>query len=298
METAKLYKDLKPLLFSLAYPMMGSVMDAEDIVQEAFLTLQEAQNDKILNIKAYMCRVVTNSCINRLKSAIRQRETYVGPWLPEPYATSNDSNDPLDNYISKETLSTAYLLLLQQLSAIERVVFLLREVFHYPFKDIATIVDKSSVNCRQIFYRAKRSIGDISDNNITTKTNTGPLVEQFVQALVIGNIARLLDILSSETVLFTDGGGKTNAAIRPIIGDDRITRYFTAIRSEVPQNFTCEISEINCYPGIILKVEEHTFAVITFQIRNGVISNIYISMNPDKLLHFNRNGMMLDEKNN
>ncbi|GIP33603.1 RNA polymerase sigma-70 factor [Paenibacillus sp. J2TS4] len=288
METEQLYNDLKPLLFSLAYRMMGSVMDAEDIVQEAFITLQNAQSDEVLNIKAYMCKIVTNSCINRLKSASRQRETYLGPWLPEPYATNGDSKDPLNNYISKETLSTAYLLLLQQLSTMERVVFLLREVFQYPFNEIAEMVDKSSGNCRQIFYRAKRSIGDISDKNIPSKTNTGPMVEQFVQALVTGNMDRLLNILTSETVLFTDGGGKAKAAIRPIVGQDLITRYFTAIRPEVPQNFTCDILEINGYPGIVLKVMDYIFAVITFQIMDDRISNIYILMNPDKLLHFNR----------
>jgi RNA polymerase sigma-70 factor, ECF subfamily len=289
IETEQLYKDLKPLLFSLAYRMMGSVMDAEDIVQEAFVTLQHAQSDEILNRKAYMCKIVTNSCINRLKSASRQRETYMGPWLPEPYAMSGGSQDPLNNYISKETLSTAYLLLLQQLSAMERVVFLLREVFQYPFNEIAEIVDKSSVNCRQIFYRARRSIGDNKDLNLLSNTNAGPMVEQFVQALVTGNMDRLLDILTSDTVLFTDGGGKTNAALRPIVGQDRIMRYFTAIRPEVPPNFTCDMMEINGYPGIAIKAMDHIFAVISFQVRDDRFSNVYVLMNPDKLLHLNRN---------
>lgn len=289
MNTEQLYVELKPLLFSLAYQMMGSVADAEDIVQDAFITLHEDQSDHIQFIKAYMCKVVTNKCLNKLKSTSRQRELYVGPWLPEPLVTSGvNSNDPLQLYISKEMLSTAYLLLLQQLTAVERVVFLLRELFHYPFQDIAAILDKSSGNCRQIFYRAKKSIGSSSSSKLTPQEIASPMMEEFVNAIISGNINRMLAILSTETVLYTDGGGKTNAALRPIVGQNLIIRYFTAIRPEVPSDFTCDVVELNGNSGIVIKSGELTFSVITFHIKDNVISDIYIVMNPEKLRHFNR----------
>lgn len=289
MNTEQLYVELKPLLFSLAYQMMSSVADAEDIVQDAFLSLQEDKPNDVRFVKAYLCKVVTNKCLNKLKSTSRKREVYVGPWLPEPLFTGGmDAGDPLDRYISKESLSTAYLLLLQQLSVVERVVFLLRELFDYPFQDIAEIVDKSSGNCRQIFYRAKKSIGMRTNMALAPAEIANPMTEQFANAIASGNIQRLLMILSTETKLYMDGGGNVTTALRPIVGQELIVRCFTAIRPKVPGEIVCEVREINGNPGILVKLGELTFSVISFNIKGKAISDIYIVINPEKLAHFNR----------
>ena len=157
MDTAQLYETYKPLLFSIAYRMTGSVMDAEDIVHEAFLTYSRIRNVKVIeNEKAYLCRVVINSSLDKLGSAASKREVYVGEWLPEPIV--ENTNEPSQIYLMKESISIAYLLLLQQLSAVERAVFILREVFQYSYDEIGEIVEKSPSNCRQIYHRSKKSI--------------------------------------------------------------------------------------------------------------------------------------------
>ena len=158
-----LYSTYKPLLFSLAYRMLGSVMDAEDIVHESFLALRKTGWEHVCNIRAYLCKIVTNRCLDHLRSSANKRELYPGPWLPEPLVgeagSVGEENDPLQSYVHKESLATAYMLLLQQLSYVERAVFLLREALQYDYDEIADIVGKSSVNCRQIYHRAKRSLG-------------------------------------------------------------------------------------------------------------------------------------------
>lgn len=289
MDTEHWYKELRPLLFSLAYQMMGSVADAEDIVQEAFVSLQEAPNCRIHNMKAYLCRTVTNRCLNKLKSASRQRETYVGPWLPEPYVMGQgQENDPLDEFIAKESLTTAYLLLLQQLSLNERVVFLLREVFQFPFQDIAELTDKSAGNCRQIYSRAKRKISEARDETKKMAPPGLPAAEIFAQALVSGNLTKLMEIVTAETTLFTDGGGKFKTAIRPIYGSTLIGRFLEAVRPMMPPHFHCEIQEVNGNPGVIIKTGDQVFSVVTFQAAREAITHIYIVLNPDKLLHVYR----------
>ncbi|ANA82510.1 RNA polymerase sigma factor SigJ [Paenibacillus sp. FSL R5-808] len=269
----------------MSYQMMGSVMDAEDIVQDVFLSLEEGDGTQIRNAKSYLCKMTVNRCLNKLKSASRQRETYVGPWLPEPYAAVSD--DPMDQYIIKESLTTAYLLLLHQLSDMERIVFLLREVFTLPFSEIAMIVDKSEGNCRQIDYRARRSLAQQPETRSEVRAVGVRHVETFIQALATGNMNLLLDILKVDATLYTDGGGKAQAALRPIVGSKIVARYFEAIRPKVPQDFVCELREVNALPGIVIKTGPFTFSVISIQIENDLISNVYIVMNPEKLLHFN-----------
>ncbi|WP_274364055.1 RNA polymerase sigma factor SigJ [Paenibacillus thermotolerans] len=291
METGVLYSELKPLLFSVAYHMLGSVTEAEDLVHEAFLSLEETPSGHVRNVKAYLCRTVANRSINRLKSAANKREVYTGPWLPEPVRTGaapTPGNDPLHRVVMKESLSTAYLLLLQQLSATERIVFLLREVFQYPFDEIADIVGKNANYCRQIFYRARKSLSAGKRETTVSPDAVEPaLVGRFVDALLSGNVAGLVDILSADSVLYTDGGGKVKAAVRPIIGPDRIIRYLAAVHPEVPAGFTCRVGEMNGGLGVELKASDYTFAVITFQCKSGRISDVYIVMNPEKLAHFN-----------
>ncbi len=296
----ELYVSCKPLLFSLAYRMLGSVMDAEDVVQEAFLYVNETKLDHVKNIKSYLCKLVTNRCIDRLRSASRQREVYVGPWLPEPLVAERDSeSEPSLRYLQKESISTAYLLLLQQLSWTERAVFLLREVLQYEYDEIAEIIGKSSTNCRQIFHRAKRAVSGLSapaDERPSaaepscrsphpSQEQTADLVERFVQALTTGNVGQLMDILSADAVLYSDGGGKVSAAVRPVQSAERISRFFEGLMAKLPKAFTYRLAEVNGQPGIVCYFGKQPAYVFSFHMREERIDAIYIVANPDKLKH-------------
>jgi RNA polymerase sigma-70 factor (ECF subfamily) len=269
--------------------MLGSVMDAEDIVQEAFLTLYKSDSDHVHNMKAYLCKVVTNRCLEILRSTSKQREVYVGTWLPEPLVTTvRDETDPMQLYLQKESVSTAYLLLLQQLSYVERAVFLLREAMQYDYEEIADIVGKSSTNCRQIFHRAKRSLSvhnvpdhwDHSDREKTTN-----LVDQFMNALTLGDAAQIMKFLSADAVLFTDGGGKVNALAQPLHGHERISRSVAGFLRKWPGSFTCHFAMVNGLPGIVVYKDEKTWSVLSFKIQHGHIVHLYFVVNPDKLTH-------------
>lgn len=292
----QIYLSYRPLMFSLAYRMLGSVMDAEDVVQEAFLYANETNLDHVHNPKAYLCKIVTNRCIDNLRSSSKKREVYVGPWLPEPLITTNDDHriTPDLAYAQKESLSTAYLLLLQQLSWVERAVFLLREVLQYEYDEIAEIVGKSSTNCRQIFRRAKNAINlpperdgepKLQPNNKPVMEQTSAVVEQFVHALVSGNIAQLLTIVKSDAILYSDGGGKVKAAINPIIGAERIAMFLSGVLAKLPEGYRFTLTTVNEQMGIVAYVNDQPNNVLTFQVEDGQIKTLYLVVNPDKLRH-------------
>ncbi len=279
----QLFTTYRSLLFSLAFRMLGSVQDAEDILQEAYITWSEQTIDQIQNPKAYLCKIVTNRCMDLLKSARKQRETYVGPWLPEPLITDN-KEDPALHYVMKESLSTAYLLLLEQLSETERAVFLLREVLQYEYESISEVVGKSSTNCRQIFHRAKKAIGDHASDQVSPP-KASALTEQFVSAVVSGNVTRLLSLLAVDATLLSDGGGKVKAAVFPIVGSERISRFYMGIMAKATEDFSFKFTNVNGEPGIVLYAENQVFGVLSLQIKNNLIQTIYWVVNPDKLTH-------------
>ncbi|MNM57393.1 ECF RNA polymerase sigma factor SigJ [compost metagenome] len=295
--TAEEYNSFRPLLFSLAYRMLGSVMEAEDIVQEAFLYVNETKPDHILNPKAYLCKIVTHRCIDHLRSASKQREVYVGPWLPEPLVMNEDTRKgPDELYTHKESISTAYLLLLQQLSWTERAVFLLREVLQYEYNEIAEIVGKNSTNCRQIFRRARSAltripITDTDSEEValpvkpTVMEQASDAVEQFVQALLSGDVNALLNIIKNDAILYSDGGGKVTAAVRPIYGAGRIAMFFSNLLAKPPEGFSYSVTGVNGDIGIVTYTNGHPLNVVTFQVQEGQIANIYLVVNPDKLKH-------------
>jgi RNA polymerase sigma-70 factor, ECF subfamily len=283
-ETEQLFTMHRPLLFSLAYRMLGSVQDAEDIVQEAYIALSETKTEHVLNSKAYLCKIVTNRCIDLLKSAKKQRETYTGPWLPEPLLIDS-KEDPAQNYIMKESLSTAYLLLLEQLSETERAVFLLREVLQYEYDVIADVIGKSGTNCRQIFHRAKKAIGNHRRSDQLTPAKAKELSEQFVSAIITGNVSKLLSLLAVDATLFSDGGGKTKAALFPILGAERISRFYMGILAKTTEDFSFEFTTVNGDPGIVLYIESQVYGVLSLHVQDDLIQKIYWVANPDKLSH-------------
>ncbi|WP_308635394.1 RNA polymerase sigma-70 factor [Paenibacillus silvisoli] len=293
---AEEYEAYRPLLFGLAYRLLGSVMDAEDAVQEAYLYVSEKRPEHVGNPKAYLCKIVTNRCIDLLRSTRKQREVYVGPWLPEPLVQEEEAEGPDDRYLQKESISTAYLLLLQQLSWVERAVFLLREVLQYEYDEIAEIVGKSSTNCRQIFRRAKAAISRLPEQPSPQQQAASPSprpaplpqpVEQFVQALLSGNMGQLLSVVRADAVLYSDGGGKVKAAVRPIAGAERIAAYFNGLQTKQPDLISRYVlSEVNRDIGIIgYDQDRQPYFVLSFEMQDGQIASFYLVVNPDKLKH-------------
>lgn len=288
VETEQLYQAYKPLLFSLAYRMLGSVMDAEDIVHDTFLSLSQIEDlDSVDNIKAYLCKMVTNRTIDKLRSAAHKRDVYVGTWLPEPLVEEND--DPSMTYIMKESISTAYLLLLQQLTEVERAVFILREVFCYGYDEIASIVDKSSTNCRQIYHRARKSLIDKPKASKFSTKQMAAYVEQFVASLQQGDVQAMLEILKTDAIFKSDGGGKVTTALKPIYTSERIARLFLGITKKLSEEHSITFKMVNGVPGIIVSKNNRAVYVISFEFKEGKISSIYMMANPDKLMHLNQN---------
>ncbi|PEM25055.1 sigma-70 family RNA polymerase sigma factor [Bacillus wiedmannii] len=286
METEQLYETYQSLLFSLAYRILGSVMDAEDIVHDVFISLNNMEDvQSIENMRAYLCKMVTNRSIDKLRSAARKRNVYVGMWLPEPFVEEVD--DPSKSFVMKESISTAYLLLLQQLSEVERVVFILREVFSYEYEEIASIVDKSSANCRKIFQRARKSILDKPKHSTLSTKKMAAYVEKFVSSLQCGDAQGMLEVLKTDAILKADGGGKATTAIHPIYSADRIIRLFFGIGKKFPEEYNVDYKMVNGAPGVIVKVNNKVIYVLSFTFENEKISNIYMMVNPEKLMHLN-----------
>ncbi|WP_075306836.1 sigma-70 family RNA polymerase sigma factor [Bacillus wiedmannii] len=286
METEQLYETYQSLLFSLAYRILGSVMDAEDIVHDVFISLNNMEDvQSIENMRAYLCKMVTNRSIDKLRSAAHKRNVYVGMWLPEPFVEEVD--DPSESFVMKESISTAYLLLLQQLSEVERVVFILREVFSYEYEEIASIVDKSSANCRKIFQRARKSILDKPKHSTLSTKKMAAYVEKFVSSLQCGDAQGILEVLKTDAILKADGGGKATTAIHPIYSADRIIRLFFGIGKKFPEEYNVDYKMVNGAPGVIVKVNNKVTYVLSFTFENEKISNIYMMVNPEKVMHLN-----------
>ncbi|MBS4212751.1 MULTISPECIES: RNA polymerase sigma-70 factor [Neobacillus] len=281
-----LYQAYQPLLFSLAYRMLGSVMDSEDIVQEAFIAFNQLPNrETIENKKAYLCKIVTNRCLDLIRSSAKTREVYVGPWLPEPLLEKeNPANDPSQAFLQQESISTAYLLLLQQLNANERAVFLLREAFHYSYDEIAEILDKSSANCRQIFHRAKKSM-DFTPDQQPSVTIMESKIKEFVHSFLNGDITQILELVSEDIAMYSDGGGKVPTARVPIFGAEGVIRLLQNLMKMYADRFTFSFATFNGSPGLTLTTDNNLKYVYTFAFNGNRIQTIYIVGNPDKLRH-------------
>lgn len=286
METEQLYEAYQPLLFSLAYRILGSVMDAEDIVHDVFISFNNMEDvQSIENMRAYLCKMVTNRSIDKLRSAAHKRNVYVGMWLPEPFVEEID--DPSESFVMKESISTAYLLLLQQLTEVERVVFILREVFSYDYEEIASIVEKSSVNCRKIFQRARKSILDKPKQSTLSTKKMAAYVEKFVSALQCGDTQGMLEVLKTDAIFKADGGGKVTTAINPIYSADKIIRLFFGIAKRLPEKYSVDFKIVNGAPGVIVTINNKVTYVLSFIFEDEKISNIYMMVNPEKLMHLN-----------
>jgi RNA polymerase sigma-70 factor (ECF subfamily) len=287
---AETYEDLRPLLFSIAYRMLGSVAEAEDIVQEAFLRYQRALAEETAEVespRAYLCAVTTRLAIDYLRSARARREDYVGEWLPEPVLTEETSLDGARYVEEADSLSMAFLLVLERLSPVERAVFLLHDVFDYDYREISRIVAKSEDNCRQLATRARRHVREEKPRFEAARQEHEELAARFFDAFGDGDIDSLVELLAADAAVYNDGGGKAPSAPRPIFGRDRVAKLLLGIaRTRGELGVTVRRIEINGEPGaMFFDPSGLLIATWTLDIADGVVQTIRSVANPDKLGH-------------
>ena len=289
MNCTEVFNDHRNLLFSIAYRMLGLVMDAEDMVQECFIKWNDACDDDVDSPKSFLATMVTRLCIDYLRSARVKREEYIGQWLPEPIITDDES--PEKQITQTDHLSTAFMVMLERLSPIERAVFLLREVFDYEYAEIATIVDKSEANCRQILSRARQHIDEDQARYEPDLAVQQQILDQFVQLASTGDLEGLIALLSEDIVVVSDGGGKAASARRPIVGAKTVARFFITVSQQQLKLYKdprLEFWHINGQLSIVFLSEDVVHIVMTAAYdATGKIINLYSQLNPDKLRHLN-----------
>jgi RNA polymerase sigma-70 factor, ECF subfamily len=284
-----LYEELRPLMFSIAYRMVGTASDAEDIVQEAFLRFhrESGKGTAIDSPKAYLSAITTRLAIDHLRSARVRREQYFGTWLPEPVLT-DPGLDASHHAETADSLSMAFLVLLESLTPVERAVFLLREVFDYGYDEIATVVGKSEDNCRQIAVRARRQVEAKKPRFEASRRRRDDLARRFFDAAATGDVEALLDLLAADVVVYADGGGKAPAFPRPVHGRERAARVLVRQRT-VGQRLGVvgmRTVPINGQPGALyLDAEGRPVAAVTVDIADGLVQTVRAISNPEKLRH-------------
>jgi RNA polymerase sigma-70 factor (ECF subfamily) len=277
------YRTYRPFVFSVAYRMLGAVSDAEDAVHDLFADIRPEELANVRNPKAYLAKWTINRCLNVLRSARRKREVYIGEWLPEPLLERFDGPDLAAE--RKETLSYAYLVMLERLTPAQRAVFLLREAFEYDYEAIAELLGKSEANCRKLFSRAKKSMNAVP-SSAGAQNVRKPLLEKFVSAFQQYDVERLLELLAEDATMVTDGGGNVHAAIRPIIGRKRVLALLSSPKAyTLLRKWDFSITEINKETNVAFSQEGVVKGVLCFELsgEQNRIRNLYLILNPDKL---------------
>ena len=292
MDIEKLYTQYKPLLLSISYRLLGSLSEAEDMVHEIFTDIQAVETENIGNIKAYLCKMITNRSIDYLKSAKKNREVYTGPWLPEPLNTE-DKNDPLLSMLQQDRITYALLFLMEQLNPVERAIFVLREAFEFKYDEIASLVDKEESNCRKILSRAKKKLhlhDDFQSSQKEESEEVNKLIHQFIYASNTGNMDELMRLLSEDAVLFTDGGGRVTAAIYPIVSSRRIVSFILGLlkKYRLDQSLKIQTMNINGQTGIMIESKLEPSSAVCFDIDNNQIQQVFVIRNPEKLKYLEK----------
>ncbi len=281
-----LFESIRPRLFGIAYGMLGSVMEAEDVVQDVFEKWATLDTAGIESPPAYLTTMTTRLSIDRLRSARRRRETYVGPWLPEPLVTSAD---PAALVTEAEQLSMALLMTFERLNPVERAVLLLRDVFDFEYAEIGEIVDKTPANCRQIAVRARTRVSEPARSRPTRETEER-LAISYGLAISNGDVDALVALLAEDVTMWADGGGKVHAARRVLVGAERVAKFLINVNRRVPPEVAVTVVRINGALGFAAHVGPVPYGVVTFDIADDRIVAVRSVLNPDKLRHLHRPG--------
>jgi RNA polymerase sigma-70 factor (ECF subfamily) len=285
-DVTTVFEEHRNLLFSVAYRMLGTVADAEDVVQDAWLKWSAADRSDVADPKAYLIRIATNLALDRLRSARAQRETYVGPWLPEPVLTTPDVAEDVE---LAESVSLAMLVVLETLTPLERAVFVLREVFGFPHGEIAKALGRSEASVRQLGHRAREHVQARRPRFETGMEERRRVTERFFAAALGGDLNELMAVLAPDVTLWTDGGGKVRAALRTITGSDKVARWLVAVVDRPyagvePADITVEMAKVNGVPGAVINGPAGPLAIFTVDIADdGRVGTIQLVANPDKL---------------
>jgi RNA polymerase sigma-70 factor (TIGR02957 family) len=273
------------LLFTVAYEMLGSAADAEDVLQEAWLRWAGVDLGTVRDQRAYLVRIATRQALSRLRTLRRRRESYVGPWLPEPLLTAPDVAEDVE---LADSVSMAMLLVLETLTPTERAVFVLREVFDLEYDEIGEAVAKTPAAVRQIAHRARAHVAARRPRGVVSAAETRGALEAFQRAVETGDLANLLDMLAPDVVLLTDGGGVKRAAVRPIVGAGHVTRFLAVGIPRIGGEASVELLQINGRPALIIRLSGEIEHVVAVRIDDGLITGLYVVRNPEKLSRVER----------
>jgi RNA polymerase sigma-70 factor (ECF subfamily) len=273
---------LRGSLFGVAYRMLGSATEAEDVLQEAFVRWSRRGEGDVAAPSAYLTTIVTRLCIDQLRSARARRETYKGPWLPEPVEL--DAPDPAAGAELADSLSLAFLVLLEELQPVERAAFLLHDVFAYPYDQIAAIVDRSEAACRQLVSRARRRVDKPRRRFDADRVHGRELTRRFLVACGTGDLDGLLDLLADDVVVWTDGGGQVRAALRPVTGPQRAARFLLSVARRVPDGVSPREVDLNGQPGLVFEDEGRVTVALTLDVLGGRVAVVRVVTNPQKLV--------------
>ncbi|WP_405629009.1 RNA polymerase sigma-70 factor [Streptomyces sp. NBC_00016] len=268
------------LLFTVAYEMLGSAADAEDVLQETWLRWIDVDLAQVRDRRAYLVRITTRQALNRLRTMTRRKEAYIGPWLPEPLLTASDVAQDAE---LAESVSMALMLVLETLSPTERAVFVLREAFDVGYEEIAAAVDKSPAAVRQIAHRARKHVDARRPREVVSPRETRAVLESFRRALDTGDLQGLLDVLAPEVVLLSDGGGVKQAARRPVVGADKVARFVIGGAGRIDATLTGELALVNGHPALLVRLDGENDGVMAVRVEDARITGIYYVRNPEKL---------------
>ena len=272
------------LLFTVAYEMLGVAADAEDVLQETWLRWADVDFATVRDPRAYLVRIVTRQALTRLRTRGRRRESYVGPWLPEPLLTTRDVADDVE---LAESVSMAMLRVLETLEPTERAVFVLREVFALGYDEIAEAVGKSQAAVRQIAHRARAHVAARRPRGTVSPAEARDVLDAFRRAVETGDLQGLLDVLSPDVVFLGDGGGIRQAVLRPVVGVDKVARMLVARHAEIVA-LSPRLTEVNGCPALLLQHDGQIDTVVALRIDDGLITELYAVRNPEKLSHLQR----------
>ncbi|KAB2339336.1 RNA polymerase sigma-70 factor [Actinomadura rudentiformis] len=275
----------RSLLFTVAYEMLGSAADAEDVLQETWLRWVGVELATVREQRAYLVRIVTRQALDRLRALGRRKESYVGPWLPEPLLTAPDVAEDVE---LAESVSMAMMLVLETLQPIERAVFVLREVFDLDYDEIAEAVDKSPAAVRQLTYRARAHVAARRPRGVASPAQTRAALGAFQRAVETGDLQSLLDILAPDVVALSDGGGVKHALLRPIVGADKVARLLTVGWWKRDAERSVELVQVNGGPGLLVRVNGEIDGVVAVRVEKGYVTGAYHVRNPEKLSRVER----------